>query len=72
MKAYGEMRGLALSHLTSALDGSDFSVLHPGRFTTGDENEGTEWAPDPVRAFSEEKNLLLPQRIEPRTVHPIA
>jgi hypothetical protein len=62
MKAW-ESGGIAPPFLTSALDGSECSASHPGRFTTKERAPGTHWIGGWVglRAvldfYGEEKNL---------------
>jgi hypothetical protein len=43
MKTYGGSGGIALSFLTTALDGGEWSASRPGRFTPEERTPGTHW-----------------------------
>jgi hypothetical protein len=43
MKAYWGSRGIAPHTLTSALDGGEWSISRPGRFTPRERDPGTHW-----------------------------
>jgi hypothetical protein len=68
--------GIAPTFLTSALDGSEWSALRPGRFTLGEEppvyiGEEVGRAPEPVWTLWRREKSLAPAGIRTSAIQPV-